>query len=212
MRFRAPRRLPASAALVAALLIALPGLANAADEADANNQPVEEQGASKEAGASEETRPCFTGKGSVKEVLDSCDEIIAKGSRDTQELIRAHSVRAMAYSALGRIDDAIVEMDKVVALNPERANSYFMRAAGYDAKKEYDKALADLDKAISMNDKDADYYLLRGIVYGHKGELDKGIADVDRKIELDPKATPFRRARPLPAEEDYDKPSPTTAR
>ena len=70
MRFRAPRRLPASAALVAALLIALPGLANAADEADANNQPVEEQGASKEAGASEETRPCFTGKGSVKEVLE----------------------------------------------------------------------------------------------------------------------------------------------
>ena len=189
MRFRAPRTIAMSAALGGAVLLAAVGLVHAAEEANPKPPLVEVPTPEQEIAPGGETRPCFTGKGSVKEVLDSCEEIIAKGSDDTKEMIRAHSVRAMAFSALGRIDDAIAEMDKVVALNPERANSYFMRAAGYDANKDYDKALADLDKAISLNDKDADYYLLRGIVYGHKGELDKGIADVDRKIELDPKAT-----------------------
>src|SRR5680860_1513427 len=114
------------------------------------------------ASAEEPVDPCFAADGSVKEVLDACAAFIAKGSDDKKLLIRAHSIRAMGFSATGSLDQAMEEINAAVDIDPERANSYFMRAAGYDAKKDYDKAIADLDKAISLNDKDADYYLLRG--------------------------------------------------
>ncbi|MBM3543893.1 MAG: tetratricopeptide repeat protein [Alphaproteobacteria bacterium] len=133
--------------------------------------------------------PCFDAKGTVKDVLDGCAAFIASGTTDKKKLVTAHSIRAMAFSATGNLDAALVEMNAAVEINPERANSYFMRAAGYDAKKDYDKALADLDTAIGMNDKDGDYYLLRGEVYSHKGDFDKALADLNEKVKLDPEAT-----------------------
>jgi len=160
MRFRASTLISAAAA--ALLITALP------------------------ASAEETVDPCFNGKLSVQEVLDACAAFIAKGSDDKKLLIRAHSVRALGYSATGSLDKAMKEMDAAVAIDPKRANSYFMRAAGYDAQRNYDKAIADLDEAISLNDKEADYYLLRGLVYSHKNDLDKALADLNKKVELDP--------------------------
>ncbi|MFA9388135.1 MAG: tetratricopeptide repeat protein, partial [Methyloceanibacter sp.] len=163
MRFRAPTFISAAAA--ALLITATPASAEKAVD------------------------DCFNGKLSVQEVLDACATFIASGSDDKKLLIRAHSVRALGYSATGSLDKAMKEMDLAVELDPKRANSYFMRAAGHDAKRDYSKAIADLDEAISINDKDADYYLLRGIVYSHTNDLDKALADLNKKVELDPKAT-----------------------
>src|SRR5919108_5347265 len=72
--------------------------------------------------SSEETDSCFTGDGTVKEVLDACAAYIASGSTDTDQLIRAHSVRAMAFSAVADMDAAIAEMDEAVKLDAKRAN------------------------------------------------------------------------------------------
>lgn len=130
---------------------------------------------------------CFDAKGSVQEVLNACADFIAKGE-DKKLMIRAHSIRAMGYSATGNIDEALKDMDAAVKIDPKRANSYFMRAAAYDAKRSYTKAIADLDEAINLNEKDADYYLLRGIIYSHKNELDDALADLNKKVELDPEA------------------------
>src|SRR5690606_34370276 len=74
--------------------------------------------------------PCFDGTLTVKEVLDACEAFIAKGNDDKKLLIRAHSVRALGFSATGQLDAALDEMSEAVAIDPKRANSYFMRAAG----------------------------------------------------------------------------------
>lgn len=42
-----------------------------------------------------EGNPCFTGKGSIKEVLDGCAAFIASGTKDTDKLIAAHGNRAI---------------------------------------------------------------------------------------------------------------------
>src|SRR4029079_8962635 len=49
--------------------------------------------------ASTEENPCFTGKGSIKEVLDGCAAFLASGSKDTDQLIAAHRQRALRLSA-----------------------------------------------------------------------------------------------------------------
>src|SRR6478672_11683065 len=44
--------------------------------------------------ASVEQNPCFTGKGSIKDVLDACAVFIASGSTDTDKIVAAHGNRA----------------------------------------------------------------------------------------------------------------------
>ncbi len=85
----------------------------------------------------EDTNPCFTGEGSIKEVLDGCAAFIASGSTDNAQVIRAHSVRAMALSAIGNIDAAIAEMDEALKIDATKPNSYFMRVAAFAAKKDF---------------------------------------------------------------------------
>ena len=137
----------------------------------------------------EETNPCFTGDGSIKEVLDGCASYLASGSTNKDQMITAHSVRAMAFSAIGKIDDAISELDEAVKIDTTKPNSYFMRAAAYEAKKDLDKAIADLDEAIRIDAQHGDYFLLRGIVYRDKGDLDRALVEFNEKIKLDPDQT-----------------------
>ena len=140
------------------------------------------------AAQAEETNPCFTGEGTVKEVLDGCAAFIASGSTDKDQLVRAHSVRAMAFSAVRNIDAAIAELDEAVKLDATKPNSYFMRAAALAAKKDFDKAIADLDEAIKLDGKHGDFSLLRGIVYRDKGDLDRALTEFNEKVKLDPDA------------------------
>ena len=136
-----------------------------------------------------EDNPCFTGDGSVKEVLDGCAAYIASGATDKDQLVRAHAVRAMAFSAIRDLDSALTELDEAIKVDATKPNSYFMRAAAYEAKKDYDKALADLDEAIRLNPKHGDYYLLRGNVYRDTGDLDRALVEFNEKVKLDPDAS-----------------------
>jgi tetratricopeptide (TPR) repeat protein len=167
MRFRAPRMSLSAAVLTGALLLAA--------------LPVQAQ--------AEETNPCFTGDGSIKEVLDACAAYIASGSTDNDHLITAHSVRAMGFSATSDFDAAIADMDEAIKIDATKSNSYFMRAAALAAKKDYDKAIADLDEAVRIDAKHGDYYLLRGIVYRDKGDLDRALVEFNQKVTLDPDAS-----------------------
>src|SRR5262245_47690256 len=136
--------------------------------------------------AAEETSPCFSGDGSIQEVLDSCAAYIASGSTDKDKLITAHSVRAMAFSATKNLDAAVAEMDEAVEIDAAKPYPYFMRAAAYEAKKDYDKAIADLDQAIKLDPSHGDFFLLRGIVYRDKGDLDRALTEFNEKVKLDP--------------------------
>src|SRR5262245_24332989 len=142
-----------------------------------------------------EDNPCFTGDGSVKEVLDGCAAYMASGATDKDQLVRAHAVRAMAFSAIRDLDSALAELDEAIKLDATKPNSYFMRAAAYEAKKDYDKALADLDEAIRLDAKHGDYYLLRGIVYRDKGDFDRALVELNEKLKLDPDAAMGHSAR-----------------
>ena len=78
----------------------------------------------------EETNPCFTGDGTIKEVLDGCAAFIASGSTDKDKLITAHSVRAMAFSAIRDLDAAIAEMDEAVKIDADQAQLLFHAGGG----------------------------------------------------------------------------------
>jgi tetratricopeptide (TPR) repeat protein len=194
MRFRAPLRLSPVAALAAGLLLSASAFAeDAAPTASGGaNPPVVQEVPPPTGDASPSAQGeniCFTGKGSIKEVLDACAAYIASNPDDKTRLVIAHDVRAMALSATGKYDEAIGEMTAAIELDPTVPNSYFMRAAAYETVKDYDKAIADLDKAISLDATHGDFFLLRGIVYADKGDLDRALVEMNEKVKLDPDLT-----------------------
>jgi len=156
--------------------------------------------------ASGETEPCFTGKGSIKEVLDSCAAIIASGETDKERLAAAHGNRALGFSAVQDFDAAIAEMDKAIELKPDVGNLYLMRGAAYRAKKDLDKAMVDIDKALGIDANKPDFYTMRGMIYADKGDLDNAIIAMNRTVELDPKQSRgfTKRAEFFRMKKDYD--------
>ena len=170
-------------------------------------EPGRRSGACPGSAASVEDNPCFTGKGSIKEVLDGCAAFLASGSKDTDKLIAAHGNRAIGLSATGDFDAALAELNEAVALDPKQPNSYFMRAAAYEAKKDYDKSIADLDEAIRLDASRGDFYMLRGVVFRQKGDLDRAITELDQKVKLDPNSTQgySKRAELYRQKKDYDR-------
>ena len=157
--------------------------------------------------ASGETNPCFSGKGTIKEVLDACAAFIASGSTDKDRIVAAHGNRALGLSATKDFDGAIKEMDAAIALDPKEPNLYFMRAAAYRAKKDLDKAETDIDEAISLKSDRGDYYMLRGMIYADEGDLDRAIGQLDQKLKLDPDSTQgfSKRAEFYRIKKDYER-------
>lgn len=150
--------------------------------------PVEPQSADAPAAAAAngETDPCFTGKGTIKEVLDACAAYIASGSTNKDRIVAAHGNRAIGLSATRDFDGAIAEMTEAISLAPSEPNLYLMRGAAYRGAKQLDKAMADVNEAIRLNANRADYYTMRGMIYADQGDLDQAIVELNHKIKLDP--------------------------
>jgi tetratricopeptide (TPR) repeat protein len=82
---------------------------------------------------------------------------------------------------------ALVDLDKVIAINPNDAKAYGSRGATYFQLKDYPRAIADFDKAIAINPNLAKTYFKRGFTYGVLEDYRKAIADFDKAIALDPR-------------------------
>ena len=63
-------------------------------------------------------------------MLDACAAYIASGSTDKDQLVRAHSVRAMAFSAIRDLDAAIAELDEAVKIDADQAELLFHAGGG----------------------------------------------------------------------------------
>jgi len=93
---------------------------------------------------------------------------------------QAYADGVAALSA-GRMDDARMSFDKVIAKRPEWAAAY--RQRGYSAS-DPTHAIADFTRAIELDAGDADAYAARGRAWVKSRQPAKGIADLDRALEI----------------------------
>lgn len=94
--------------------------------------------------------------------------------------------RAYLRSAIGDLDGALADYNRVIQLHPDAA-AYNGRGSIKKAKHDLDGALADYNRAIELSGGNAVAYYNRGITKQTKGDLDGAIADLNPAIELDPK-------------------------
>jgi serine/threonine-protein kinase len=79
-------------------------------------------------------------------------------------------------------DEAIVELQRAIELNPKDAESHFLLALSFEAKGSFDQAIAQYQKTIDL---EKDYFMAYASL---------GILQCDRKRDYDAAITSFRRA------------------
>jgi tetratricopeptide (TPR) repeat protein len=104
-----------------------------------------------------------------------------------------------ALYARGRLDEAQVVFESIVAKEPEEAFAYTMLGAIYLAQDDDARALALFDAALGIEEGDLAALVGRGEIRLRRGQPQTALQDLERAIALDPSGRdPFsERARAL---------------
>ena len=95
--------------------------------------------------------------------------------------------RGIAYDKEGLYDQAILDYNKALKINPRYAEAYNNRGVAYRRKGQYDRAISDYNKALEINPRDAEAYNNRGVAYSNKGQYDQAISDYNEALEINPR-------------------------
>lgn len=88
--------------------------------------------------------------------ISGCSAVIDAGVEAKENIAVAYRLRAVAYGKKGDNDLAIKDYDKLIALYPKNANSYFKRAFAYEKSGNTKMAGADYRKVLSLRPADKD--------------------------------------------------------
>ena len=94
--------------------------------------------------------------------------------------------RGKAYLALGRLQEALADLSKVIELDPNYADYYFDRADARRRLGDLAGAVADCDTAISLSPPFFELYYNRADLKAELGDVAGAISDFGYVVELEP--------------------------
>jgi tetratricopeptide (TPR) repeat protein len=119
--------------------------------------------------------------------------------KTSQQITEGHATAycglGQSYHRLRQDEQAILEYDQAIQINPHDPNAYIGRGDCHLALGDQDEALADYDEAIRRGPSSARAYSTRGKLLEAMGDDTKALADYDRAIQLDPGFTYALRLR-----------------
>jgi tetratricopeptide (TPR) repeat protein len=123
--------------------------------------------------------------GAAKRALKVVGDVINQKIKSKAAI---HHFKGIAYDINGQWDEAIVEYNKAIEINPGYAQSYFARGGHYVQIGQYDNAISDFTKVIEINPKYAIAYTNRGVAcVASKRQYDNAISDFNKAIEINPR-------------------------
>ncbi len=120
-------------------------------------------------------------RGKIKFMLLICSVLLMLGCANPA---LEHLEQGDTYVDQEQWDEAIVQYDKAIELDPKLAVAYNNRGWAYNEIGQWNLAIIDLDKAIELDPELAMAYYNRGTAYYYKGEIDNAIADWNKVIEV----------------------------
>ncbi len=104
-----------------------------------------------------------------------------------KDAVAVYVNRGNDYAKKGQYDEAILNYNKALEINPRYALAYYNRGNAYDEKGQYDQAISDFTKALEINPRFGEAYIRRGGAYGKKGQYDQAISDFNKALEINSK-------------------------
>ena len=98
--------------------------------------------------------------------------------------------RGIAKAEKGQYDQAILDYNKAIEIDPKYAEAYNNRGRVYRLKGQYDQAVLDYNKAIEIDPKYVDAYYNRATFYYVKREYDKAWDDIKMIQDLGYQVSP----------------------
>lgn len=121
----------------------------------------------------------------VDEGLRRLDQELPGDKHRLHRSVLVHN-RGKAYLALGRLDEALADLTKVIELDPNYADYYFDRADVRRRLGDLAGAVADCDTAISLSPPFYELYYNRADIRTELGDLAGAVADFGYVVELEP--------------------------
>ncbi len=90
------------------------------------------------------------------------------------------------YLERGQYNQAIVNFDEAIRLDPQYANAYYNRGHAYGKRGLYEQAILDFDAYIRLDPDDSGAFFERAYAYDELGQYERAIKDLDEAIRLDP--------------------------
>jgi tetratricopeptide (TPR) repeat protein len=106
-------------------------------------------------------------------------------------MYQTYTTKGLLHASNDEYNEAIVDFNKAIELNPKDALAYLFRGKVYGALGKYNEAIADLSKAIELNPKDVLAYCNRGKTYSLIGDRTRAVQDLSKAIKLHPDARSF---------------------
>jgi len=91
-----------------------------------------------------------------------------------------------AYQQLGRLDEAVEQYKRAVAIYPDDYKAHYNLGVVYDEQGLFDKAIQSYLRAIQTNPAYPNARFNLGIIYQRQGEIDQAIIQFRKVTELDP--------------------------
>jgi tetratricopeptide (TPR) repeat protein len=121
----------------------------------------------------------------VSEGIDYLDRELPGDKHRLHRSVLVHN-RGKVYLALGRLDEALTDLSKVIELDPNYADYYFDRADVRRRLNDLAGATADCDKAISLSPPFYELHYNRGDIKAQAGDVAGAVADFAYVVELEP--------------------------
>ncbi len=129
----------------------------------------------------------FSTKKKCKESLADFDKAITMGASD--DIL--FNNRGNSLFALGRVEEAIIDYGKSLAIKPG-APAFQNRGHAFFTKKKYKESLADYDKAIAMGASDDILFNNRGLVLHDLNRVEEAILDYGKSLSIKETAVTFQ--------------------
>ena len=111
----------------------------------------------------------------------------AQQKQDESKDADFYTKRGISYYQKGEYDQAILDFDKALQINPMNAEAYNNRGSVYGEKGRYDQAISDFCKALEISPMYAEAYYNRGVTYNRRGQSDQAILDFEKALEINPR-------------------------
>lgn len=117
----------------------------------------------------------------------ACTRAIASGRFSGRDLARLHSERGNELRHIGRLEAALADFDRAVALDPDEPFVWYKRADTHRDRGAFDLAIADYSEAILRDPFLASALVRRGLLYERKQMLDLARKDFTTALATPPK-------------------------
>ena len=112
--------------------------------------------------------------------------LIGKAIEINPNNIAAYSNRGIALQALMRMDEALDDFNRAIALKADYAEAHYNRGTALQALRRPQEALASYDQAIRIKSDYAEAHGNRAVLLDEFGHLEEALVSYDRAIRINP--------------------------